>query len=122
MINKKEYLFRILNQIKKPKFFYILGLAGYNFTENYLLNKNKLYDPNMHFVYKHSLNYEDYTKLFEHKILIFDNKMKKFLNITTPFNRQIKQIYDLPYVYPEYENYNFNKLSDFFLNIHIFIN
>ena len=38
------------------------------------------------------------------------------MNISIPFNREIKKIYDLDLYYVDYENYDFNKLSDLFLN------
>lgn len=48
---------------------------------------------------------------------------KKYAYLSTPFNRQIKDIYLVDDVeYKTFENYDFNKLSDFFLNIHIFVN
>jgi hypothetical protein len=67
------------------------------------------------------LKYNDILDILqEEKVL--RNQYKNMLHLSTPFNRKIKYIYNLPFFYTEYENYNFNKLSDFFLNIHIFIN
>ncbi len=73
-------------------------------------------------IFKNSLEYNHFNKVLMNKESILGNEMKKYINLSTPFNRNIKYVYDLPFNYPEYENYNFNKLSDFFLNIHIFIN
>jgi hypothetical protein len=75
--------------------------------------------------YEKNFNYMTSRKIF--KIMkaekyILNDQLKNKLNVSTPFNRKIKYIYDLPFYYVEYENYNFNKLSDLFLNIHIFIN
>ncbi len=68
------------------------------------------------------MKYQDIVDIFEIKDQLFKNQYKNILHLSTPFNRKIKYIYNLPFFYTEYENYNFNKLSDFFLNIHIFIN
>jgi hypothetical protein len=67
------------------------------------------------------LKANDLVEIFQED-RIFKNQFKNMLHLSTPFNRKIKYIYNLPFFYTEYENYNFNKLSDFFLNIHIFIN
>ncbi len=61
-------------------------------------------------------------KLFEAEHYILQEPLKNQFHKSIPFNRKIKYIYNLPFYYCEYENYNFNKLSDLFLNIHIFIN
>lgn len=53
--------------------------------------------------------------------LIFSDK-DQLLSLSIPFNREVMKIYDLDLFYVDYENYDFNKLSDLFLNIHIFIN
>lgn len=51
------------------------------------------------------------------------NLNKRYRYVSTPFNRVIKEIYGIEFVeYKNYENYDFNHLSDFFLNIHIFVN
>ncbi len=68
------------------------------------------------------ITYKDLSEIFQINDQIFKNQYKNILHLSTPFNRKIKYIYNLPFFYTEYENYNFNKLSDFFLNIHIFIN
>jgi hypothetical protein len=65
---------------------------------------------------------EELIQIFNAQKYIMTEPMKEYMHISTPFNRQIKYIYNLPSHYANYENYNFNKLSDFFLNIHIFIN
>jgi len=67
-------------------------------------------------------NHELLGKLFEIEPYFSKQQLTKFSNISVPFNRKIKEIYELPHYYIEYENYDFNQLSDFFLNIHIFIN
>jgi hypothetical protein len=67
-----------------------------------------------------SIKYKEFIELFNSN-LIFSDK-DQLLNLSIPFNREIKKIYDLDVYYVDYENYDFNKLSDLFLNIHIFIN
>ncbi len=63
------------------------------------------------------------SKLFESENIILREQLKNNYHISIPFNRKIKYIYNLDnFYYMDYENYNFNKLSDLFLNIHIFIN
>jgi hypothetical protein len=63
------------------------------------------------------------NKIFLAEKYILQEPLKNNLHISTPFNRNVKYIYDLDnFYYMDYENYNFNKLSDLFLNIHIFIN
>ena len=66
------------------------------------------------------IKYHEFISLFN-RGLIFNDK-DQMMNISIPFNREIKKIYDLDLYYVDYENYDFNKLSDLFLNIHIFIN
>ena len=111
-----------LNKISKykNKSLFLVGSFIYLFLDlNYVVecsNENNRYN------YTNSLDYEKLKLLLKNKNIIIENQMKKYLNISTPFNRKIKYIYDLSFFYPEYENYNFNKLSDFFLNVHIFIN
>lgn len=63
------------------------------------------------------------NKIFEAEKNILREPLKNYFHLSIPFNRKIKYIYDLEnFYYIDYENYNFNKLSDIFLNIHIFIN
>ena len=65
----------------------------------------------------------EFKKIFEAEKYILNEPLKYNLHLSTPFNRKIKYIYNLEnFYYMDYENYNFNKLSDLFLNIHIFIN
>jgi hypothetical protein len=118
---KLNFLNNISDGIKK-KFFFITSLSIY-----FLIDKKFSEDNYRKFAkeknfYKNSLNNDHFNRLFLKKDIILGNEMKKYINLSTPFNRKTKYIYDLPFTYPEYENYNFNKLSDFFLNIHIFIN
>ena len=63
------------------------------------------------------------NKIFEAEKYILREPLKNHFHLSIPFNRKIKYIYNLEnFYYIDYENYNFNKLSDIFLNIHIFIN
>ena len=71
---------------------------------------------------KLELDYLTLLNIFEIEPFFLKKQLTKNLNLSVPFNRNIKYIYSLPHYYIEYENYDFNKLSDFFLNIHIFIN
>jgi len=71
---------------------------------------------------KRELDYNTIIKIFDIEPYFLKKQLKKYSNLSVPFNRNIKYIYGLPHYYIEYENYDFNKLSDFFLNIHIFIN
>jgi hypothetical protein len=78
--------------------------------KNYLIRLNNLSLP-------------PFYKILEAEKYILQEPIKNNLHISTPFNRNVKYIYDLEnFYYMDYENYNFNKLSDLFLNIHIFIN
>ncbi len=101
---------------------FFFAMSSYYFLEKYLIFNDDDTNKKIKYTFKNSLNYTHYNKLFQNKNLILGDEIKKYVNISTPFNRKIKYIYDLSFIYPEYENYNFNKLSDFFLNIHIFIN
>jgi hypothetical protein len=63
------------------------------------------------------------SKIFQAEKFILRDQFKNNYHISIPFNRKVKYIYNLDnFYYMDYENYNFNKLSDLFLNIHIFIN
>lgn len=63
------------------------------------------------------------SKIFQAEKFILRDQLKNYYHISIPFNRKVKFIYNLDnFYYMDYENYNFNKLSDLFLNIHIFIN
>lgn len=111
-------------KLQKPIIF-LFSLSGFYILDKFLNedNSSDMNEKGKKYTYKNSLQYSHFNKIFEKKdAIIYNNDVKKYVNITTPFNRKIKYIYDLGFVYPEYENYNFNKLSDFFLNIHIFIN
>jgi hypothetical protein len=94
-----------------------LGLLKYIKTKgnNKSQNDNKV-------TIKKLTTYNDLADIFQYEEKILRNQYKNILHLSTPFNRKIRHIYSLPFFYAEYENYNFNKLSDFFLNIHIFIN
>jgi len=62
-------------------------------------------------------------KIFRAEKYILREPFKNQIHLSIPFNRKVKYIYGLDtFYYQDYENYNFNKLSDLFLNIHIFIN
>ena len=62
-------------------------------------------------------------QVFSAEKYILREPLRNNFHISIPFNRKIKYIYNLDnFYYMDYENYNFNKLSDLFLNIHIFIN
>ena len=48
---------------------------------------------------------------------------KKYQHLSLSYNVLFEEIFSIEGVrYSKYENYDFNKLSDLFLNIHIFIN
>lgn len=69
------------------------------------------------------LNKFPIRKIFQAEKFILREPLKKNFHISIPFNRKIQYIYNLDsFYYIDYENYNFNKLSDLFLNIHIFVN
>ena len=89
-------------------------------SSQYLNENNK--NNSSYSIEEFKLKYDDIKEIFTIYDQLFNNQYKHILHLSTPFNRKIKYIYNLPYYYTEYENYNFNKLSDFFLNIHIFIN
>jgi len=64
-----------------------------------------------------------FNKIFEAERWFLREHLKQYFHLSIPFNRKVKYIYNLDsFYYIDYENYNFNKLSDLFLNIHIFIN
>lgn len=110
-------------QMFKKKAIFLSALGSYYLFDQFFIEENQKTKNNLNEnKFFNSLNYNHYNEIFEKKHIILGNEMNKYINLSTPFNRKIKYIYDLPFVYPEYENYNFNKLSDFFLNIHIFIN
>ena len=90
------------------------------FHKNHNCEKNtvkNLTSENLNYLKKIHLQ-----QIFKSEKFILNNHLKSKQNVSIPFNRKIKYIYNLPFFYLEYENYNFNKLSDLFLNIHIFIN
>jgi hypothetical protein len=97
---------------------YISCLGILKYSSDYFNRKIENVQP----VQNHNLTYNDICEIFQIHDTIFKNQYKNILHLSTPYNRKIKYIYNLPFFYTEYENYNFNKLSDFFLNIHIFIN
>ena len=87
-----------------------------DFKPNTRLNKENSYQNYLD-------NYFTPVKeIFQAENFILQNQLKDHYHKSIPFNRKISYIYNLPFFYIEYENYNFNKLSDLFLNIHIFIN
>jgi len=91
---------------------------------NYNLSKD-FQKTNTNSEIKRNFNYltsRKILKIMNAEKFILNDQLKNKLNVSIPFNRKIKYIYDLQFYYVEYENYNFNKLSDLFLNIHIFIN
>ena len=48
---------------------------------------------------------------------------KKYVHLSNSYNKLYKDVFQIKDVkYKTIENYDFNKLSDFFLNIHIFVN
>lgn len=104
-----------------------LSLFGYYSGSMFILLKldslfktEDITKKNINNRYTVNLKHRDFIELFNPN-LIFSDK-DQMLNISIPFNREIKKIYDLDIYYVDYENYDFNKLSDLFLNIHIFIN
>lgn len=114
-------------------FFNVLGLnliSNYSLLYLYNLNFNDMYNKDNcdnknifnKILYKDFIYIDDNIELKD----VFLGKSdinKKFNYLTTPFNRKIQQIYNISDVkYKLYENYDFNKLSDIFLNIHIFVN
>ncbi len=98
---------------------YNLSEREFDKKENINTNKNKIEfcKSEMNF-----LKHNHIASILQAEKYIFREQIKHKLNISIPFNRTIRYIYDLPFYYIDYENYNFNKLSDLFLNIHIFIN
>lgn len=111
--------------MKYDLIFYSGMLFSYTGIRYYLHCKNENIHNNDHkniIQIKNKLKLNDLNEIFKAKDLIFNNQQKNLMHLSTPFNRTIKEIYNLPFYYADYENYNFNKLSDFFLNIHIFIN
>lgn len=119
----KLKLFNFNSEKIKKRAYFLASLSAYFIIDKYLIEEKNDENENIKKqTIKNSLDYNHLNQIFLKKDVILNNEMKKYTNLSTPFNRKIKYIYDLPFEYPEYENYNFNKLSDFFLNIHIFIN
>jgi hypothetical protein len=119
-------MFRSVKLSQKTKnVFFISGILGiYTYfdlkIDQYYADQNKINDLETT-LFEAKLKPYHLNQIFQANEIIFKPN-KKYVHLTTPFNRKIKEIYDLPFYYNDYENYNFNKLSDFFLNIHIFIN
>lgn len=117
----------------RNKFFFALGCGVAAKSIDFLLNLSVqvIEDSSSHIslsqaiLQPKSLNDSIEIALKDYRNLCMGDSQlnKKFGYFTIPFNRKIKYIYNIDSVdYPEYENYDFNKLSDFFLNIHIFVN
>jgi hypothetical protein len=97
--------------------YYLGGL--FLLYKNDMLKGNNSHNYNIN-EFKNLMNKDSILQILD-KELIF-GESEQILNISIPFNRDIRRIYDLDLYYVNYENYDFNKLSDLFLNIHIFIN
>ena len=105
---------------------YFLGGFGLILTGEYLDKKQLLKEEEKEDkIIKFNFEKSEipFNKIFEAERWFLREHLKQNFHLSIPFNRKVKYIYNLDsFYYIDYENYNFNKLSDLFLNIHIFIN
>lgn len=106
-----------------PLLFYFGCLGSFYYLNKIIEKEEYLKEKEMKLYKKESKSSLNLRQIFQLNNLILGNYDKKHLHLSIPFNRSVAKIYKLDhFYYIDYENYNFNKLSDFFLNIHIFIN
>lgn len=108
---------------------YIFTNTSYKSNTNSSNNVNNESNNSSNLLHLLNNNDESKSRIFEllkMNEIIYGKTLinKKFIHLSNPYNLYIKDIYGLDdkVKYKHFENYDFNKLSDFFLNIHIFVN
>lgn len=128
-----KYKVKIYGILNPPKVYYFLaGNLAFLFITAYDHLKCKIpisiiNDDEVNLIKKQDIDddkliFSNYLKL--NNLLYYKKGLNKpFQCLSYSFNNKVKEIFNIDSVeYKSSYNYDFNKISDFFLNIHIFFN